>query len=95
MFAFAFFHVYFLFLQEDKLKNEKGVRVGERDDTLPPEYRFNKEELNKVPVPTPKVSPGHLHFNQSECELGNSDAVRIESGFLIEIFLLAAHHGNW
>ncbi|KAF3856025.1 hypothetical protein F7725_016748 [Dissostichus mawsoni] len=42
--------------QEDKHKKEKGVFVGERDDSIPPEYRFNEEGRKKRPAPKPEPS---------------------------------------
>ncbi|KAF5893986.1 calpastatin isoform X21, partial [Clarias magur] len=43
-------------ISEPKLESEKGVRVGERDDTIPPEYRFPKDDP-KSQAPPPKKEP--------------------------------------
>ncbi|XP_015240777.1 PREDICTED: calpastatin isoform X9 [Cyprinodon variegatus] len=45
-------------VSEGQVKQGKGVRVGERDDTLPPDYRFNEEELKKLPAPKREPSIG-------------------------------------
>ncbi|XP_037108138.1 calpastatin isoform X5 [Syngnathus acus] len=41
-------------VSEKKHKEEDAVRVGERDDSIAPEYRFNEEERRKLPAPKPK-----------------------------------------
>ncbi|XP_073680510.1 calpastatin isoform X3 [Garra rufa] len=43
-------------VNEKDATSKKGVRVGEREDTLPPDYRFTEEELKKYPPPAKEPS---------------------------------------
>ncbi|XP_067231120.1 calpastatin isoform X4 [Chanodichthys erythropterus] len=43
-------------VDEKKQTSEKGVLVGEREDTLPPDYRFSEEDLKKYPPPKKEPS---------------------------------------
>ncbi|XP_036444353.1 calpastatin isoform X7 [Colossoma macropomum] len=43
-------------IDEKKAKAEKGVRVGEREDTLPPDYRFSEEKYKERPAPPKEPS---------------------------------------
>ncbi|KAI5612824.1 calpastatin isoform X24, partial [Silurus asotus] len=56
-------------VKEANVTSEKGVFVGERDDTLPPDYRFPKDDKKTQPPP-PKKEPS----------LDPADALDILSG---------------
>ncbi|GAA6074619.1 calpastatin isoform X1, partial [Tachysurus ichikawai] len=54
-------------VEEAKLKSEKGVRVGERDDTLPPDYRFPKTDPKTQPPPPKKEVAHHSSLENLKC----------------------------
>ncbi|GAA6066033.1 calpastatin isoform X1 [Tachysurus ichikawai] len=54
-------------VNEAKLKSEKGVRVGERDDTLPPDYRFPKTDPKTQPPPQKKEVAHHSSLENLKC----------------------------
>ncbi|TRY95124.1 hypothetical protein DNTS_003841, partial [Danionella cerebrum] len=49
-------------VHEKDVTSKKGVRVGEREDTLPPDFRFTEEELKKYPPPEKQATDPSSDF---------------------------------
>ena len=67
------------------------MRVGDREDSLPPEYRFNKEELEKLPAPKPEVRPGQV-LRSLNHTLRYEALIITDGSFTVSP--PAAHHGH-